>query len=132
MRIYYVSHDSANTIILPNSMIWHNNLYLTLSKRYEVLLPKYNVQNHHVRCVYNIHNNREKDRIKFSEMLLSDIKEQHLQKKIDLFFSYFYSASILPEVIDEIRALGIMTVNFYCNNIHQFDLVSEIAPHYDY
>ena len=132
MRIYYVSHDSANTIILPNSMIWHNNLYLTLNKQYEVLLPKYNVQEQHIKCVYNTNGNRKEYRIKFSEMLLSDIKEQHLHKKIDLFFSYFYSASILPEVIDKIRDMGIITVNFYCNNIHQFDLVSGIAPHYDY
>ena len=132
MRIYYASHDSANTINIPNSKIWHNNLYLTLSKRYEVVLPRYNVQEQHLKCVYNIDGNREEFRKKFSEILLDDIKNNNLIKKIDLFFSYFYSISILPEVIDEIREMGILTVNFYCNNIHQFDLVSEIAPHYDY
>lgn len=132
MRIYYASHESANTISLPDSKIWYNNLYLTLAKRFEVVRPQYNVQEQHVRCVYDTHHGKEKDRIRFSEMLLKDVKRQNSLKRIDLFFSYFYSASILPEVIDKIRDLGIVTVNFYCNNIHQFDLVSEIAPHYDY
>ena len=59
MRIYYASHDSANTIIMPNSMIWHNNLYLTLAKQHEMLLPKYNVQEQHVKCVYNTDGERE-------------------------------------------------------------------------
>lgn len=132
MRIYYALHDSANTLNIPNSKIWYNNLYLTLSKKYEVILPKYDVQEQHLKCVYDIEGNSEASRNRFSKILLNDIKKNNLIKKIDLFFSYFYSISILPEVIDEIRGMGILTVNFYCNNIHQFDLVSEIAPHYDY
>ena len=132
MRIYYASHDSANTIELPSSKIWYNNLYRTLAKRFEVVTPQHSIQEQHIRCVYNIRNSKEKDRTQFSEMLLRDIKRQNSLKKIDLFFSYFYSASILPEIIDKIREIGIITVNFYCNNIHQFHKVSEIAPHYDY
>lgn len=132
MRIYYASHDSANTISLPDSKIWYNNLYQTLAKRFEVLTPTYSVQEQHLRCVYDKKNNKKNDRKEFSVILLNDIRQQHSKKRIDLFFSYFYSASILPDVIDRIRELGIITVNFYCNSVHQFDLVSQIAPHYDY
>lgn len=132
MRIYYASIDSANNIELPGSKVWYNNLYLSLAKRHEVLKTQYSIQEQHIRCVYNIYKSREKDRKNFSDMLFQEIKKQNSLKKIDLFFSYFWNYSILPEVIDEIRKLGIITVNFYCNNIHQFDLVSEIAPHYDY
>lgn len=132
MRIFYVSIDTANNIELPNSKIWYNNLYLTLAKRFEVIKPQYNVQEQHIRCVYNIYNSNEKDRKRFSEMLFQEIKKQNSLKEINLFFSYFWSSSILPEVIDKIKDLGIITVNFYCNNIHQFNLVSEIAPYYDY
>lgn len=132
MRIFYASINSANNIELPNSKIWYNNLYLTLAKQFEVVRTQYSVQEQHIRCVYNIYNSNEKDRKSFSEMLFREIKKQNSLKKIDLFFSYFWSASILPEVIEKIKDLGIITVNFYCNNIHQFDLVSEIAPHYDY
>lgn len=132
MRIFYASIDSANTLKLPNSKIWYNNLYLTLAKRFEVVRPQYSVQEQHIRCVYDTYNSKESDRIRFSKIILENVKKQNSLKRIDLFFSYFYSASILPEVIDEIKDMGIITVNFYCNNIHQFDLVSEIAPHYDY
>lgn len=132
MRIYYVSHDSANTISLPESKIWYTNLYLTLAKKFRMIRPPFNTQEQHLRCVENTQNRKNEDRIRFSELLLEDIRKQNSIKKIDMFFSYLYSASILPEIIDEIRNIGIVTINFYCNNIHQFDLVSEIAPHYDY
>lgn len=132
MRIFYASIDSANNIELSNSKIWYNNLYQTLAKRFEVVRPQYSVQEQHIRCVYNIYNSNEKDRKKFSNILFEEIKKENSKKKVDLFFSYFWSASILPEVIDKIKDLDVITVNFYCNNVHQFDFVSEIAPHYDY
>jgi hypothetical protein len=50
---------------------------------------------------------------------------------IDLFFGYFYSSVLYPETIDAIRQTGVTTVNFSCNNVHQFDLVRDIAAHFD-
>ena len=49
----------------------------------------------------------------------------------DLLFGYFYSSVLYPETIDNIRTTGVPTVNFSCNNVHQFDLVRDIAPHFD-
>ncbi len=49
----------------------------------------------------------------------------------DLFFGYFYSSVAYPETIEQIRKSGVPTVNFSCNNVHQFDLVREIAPRFD-
>ena len=60
------------------------------------------------------------------------MRAAHAQKPIDLFFSYFYSAYVEPDVIREISAMGIVTVNWYCNASYQFHLVEEIAPAYDY
>src|SRR5207237_2894596 len=51
--------------------------------------------------------------------------------RIDLFFGYFYSSVVYPETIDLIRQTGVPTVNFSCNNVHQFDLVRDIAAHFD-
>jgi spore maturation protein CgeB len=51
--------------------------------------------------------------------------------RVDLFFGYFYSSVVYPEAIDVIRQSGVPTVNFSCNNVHQFDLVRAIAPHFD-
>jgi len=62
--------------------------------------------------------------------LLRQVKAAHRKQPLDLFFSYFYSAQVEPDVIREIGKLGIVTVNWYCNGSFQFDLVSEIAPAY--
>ena len=47
---------------------------------------------------------------------------------IDLLYGYFYSSVVYPETVDLLRHSGVPTVNFTCNNVHQFDLVAEIAP----
>jgi spore maturation protein CgeB len=46
---------------------------------------------------------------------------------VDLFFGYLYSSIAYPDTIDLIRRSGVPTVNFSCNNVHQFDLVRGIA-----
>jgi len=51
--------------------------------------------------------------------------------RLDLFFGYFYSSVIYPETVDLIRQSGVPTVNFSCNNVHQFDLVRDIAARFD-
>jgi len=51
--------------------------------------------------------------------------------RIDLFLGYLYSSVVYPDTIDVIRASGVPTVNFSCNNVHQFDLVRDIAPRFD-
>ncbi len=51
--------------------------------------------------------------------------------KIDLFFGYLYSSVAYPETIDRITGSGVPTVNFSCNNVHQFDLVRDIAARFD-
>ena len=74
----------------------------------------------------------DKTRPRTSRELLRQVRREHARKPIDVFFSYFYDACVLPEVIDEIRSLGILALNWYCNASYQLHLVSEIAPHYDW
>ena len=45
---------------------------------------------------------------------------------------YFYDGIVLPEAIDEIKALGIVTVNWYANGSYQLHLIQTIAPHFDW
>jgi spore maturation protein CgeB len=52
--------------------------------------------------------------------------------EIDLFFGYFYSSVVYPETLDHVRrSTSAPMVNFSCNNVHQFDLVRDIAPRFD-
>lgn len=71
-------------------------------------------------------------RAAFSQKLLDTFRRQHLKRPFDLFFAYLMDGMVDPGVIDEIRKLGVPTCNFSCNNAHQFHLVEEISPHFDY
>jgi spore maturation protein CgeB len=134
MRIFYASDVTPNAAFESN--LWRNNLYLPLvdlghnvvefqydlQETFRNLDPSDRVQQAFIK----------KNRPKLSMELLRQIKAAHLLKPIDLFFSYFYDACVLPETIDEIRGMGIQTVNWYCNGSYQLELVSEISPHYDW
>lgn len=134
MKIFYVSDTTPNSSF--NSNLWRNNLYLPLvdlgheviefeydlRETFQNLDPEDPLQKSFIR----------KNRPKITKELLRQIKEAHAEKPIDLFFSYFYDACILPEAIDEIKGMGIKTVNWYCNGSYQLHLVSEISPHYDW
>jgi spore maturation protein CgeB len=63
--------------------------------------------------------------------LLDAFRAALARQGIDLFFGYFYSSVVYPETIDLIRQSGVPTVNFSCNNVHQFHLVRDIAAHFD-
>jgi hypothetical protein len=66
-----------------------------------------------------------------NERLLSAFRQAHAASPFDLVFGYFYSSVAYPETIDLLRQSGVPTVNFSCNNVHQFDLVRDIAPRFD-
>jgi hypothetical protein len=68
---------------------------------------------------------------KTNERLLGAFHAALRQAPIDLFYGYLYSSVVYPDTIDAIRRSGVPTVNFSCNNVHQFDLVREIAPRFD-
>lgn len=134
MRIFYAAGHSPNPAF--KSKAWYHNLYLSLTDLgNEVILFHYDFEPlFHLLKYPSKETQLQLDNLKdnLSSMLLKQIKELHRFKKIDLFFSYFYDAFVYPEVIDEIKSLGIITVNWYCNASYQFDLIQNIAPHYDF
>jgi spore maturation protein CgeB len=66
-----------------------------------------------------------------NQRLLEHFRTAVRKRPVDLFFGYLYSSVVYPETIDVIRQSGVPTVNFSCNNVHQFDLVRDIAPRFD-
>jgi spore maturation protein CgeB len=66
-----------------------------------------------------------------NERLLSRFRTALRQGRVDLFYGYFYSSVVYPVTIELIRQSGVPVVNFSCNNVHQFDLVRDIAPWFD-
>jgi spore maturation protein CgeB len=134
MRIFYASDTTPNSAFQSN--LWRNNLYLPLvDLGHDVVEFQYDLREtfQNLNPVDPIQRAFiKKNRPKVSRELLQQIKAAHAIKPVDLFFSYFYDACILPEAIDEIKSMGIRTVNWYCNGSYQLHLVSEIAPHYDW
>jgi spore maturation protein CgeB len=136
MRIFYAAAASPNNEGLPDSKLWHANLYLPLADLGHELVSfdyDYRLHNSHLDAANPTHRPFiDRHRPLLGDQLLHQVRAAHRQRPIDLFFSYFYSAHVEPAVIREIRAMGIPTVNWYCNASYQFDLVSEIAPAYDF
>jgi spore maturation protein CgeB len=62
-----------------------------------------------------------------TQRILDEVKAAHAARPVDLFLSYFYNAHFDPAGFSDIHRLGIPTVNFYCNSIHQFELVAAVA-----
>lgn len=136
MNIFYASCASANNLVMPDSKIWDMNLKSTFRKMTALFEPDFNVGKQYA-DIFEVFSKNDieevnKRRDKYSRLLLESITNVHKKYGLDLFFSYYSSRHVVPEIIDEIKALGIITVNFYCNNIHQFHLIAELAPHYDF
>lgn len=68
----------------------------------------------------------------FSEHLWLTFVSEHRRKPFDLVFTYLMDGMVDPAVIDGMRGLEVPTCNFSCNNTHQFDLVEELSPHFDF
>jgi spore maturation protein CgeB len=136
MRIFYAAAASPNYWGLPESRLWHANLYLPLADLgHELVTFDYDYGPHNNHIDPRVASQREfmlRHRPALGEALLRQLKAAHRRRPIDLFFSYFYSAYVDPDVIRQISQMGIPTVNWYCNASYQFDLVSEIAPAYDF
>ena len=134
MRIFYASDKSPNAAF--QSELWRSNLYQSLvDLGHEVVEFKYDLAEtfRHL----DTQDPKQKafiteNRPRVTAALLRQIEAAHAEKPVDLLFTYFYDACVLPEAIDAVKALGIVTVNWYCNGSYQLHLVSEISPHYDW
>lgn len=136
MRIFYAVPCTAHQTCLPDSRLWHVNLYLPLvDMGHEVVVFDFDYTDFNLHLDPAIPDHRnfiERNSPTFGEELLRQVRTAHRQKPVDLFFSYFYSAYVEPEVIRDIGRMGITTVNWYCNASYQFHLVEEISPAYHY
>jgi spore maturation protein CgeB len=136
MRIFYASDTTPMPEFDFKSNIWRNNLLMALvDLGHDVVEFDYDL----TETFQNLDdlNPTKKafidvNRPRVTEELCRQVKAAHTVKPVDLFFSYFYDACVLPEGIDEMRSMNIVTANWYCNGSNLLRLVSEISPHYDW
>jgi hypothetical protein len=136
MRIFHVAQTTPNEIGLPDSVLWRANLYdplIDLGHDLVTFTDSWLGQGY---CFDSNQSHRlaiiEPQRRRFSESLLNSVRHEHARNPIDLLFTYFSAAHVEPECIRDIRKLGIVTVNWYCNASYQFHLVEPIVAAYDY
>lgn len=135
MRIFYAAAHTPNAS-LSSSSLWYINLFLPLQGLgHDIVAFDYDLAPHFKNLDPSNPQQAafiEEHRPALERALLDQVKRAHAEKPIDLFFSYFYSAICRPAVIEEIKRLGIVTMNWYCNASYQFHLVEELAPAYDF
>ena len=71
-------------------------------------------------------------RARITQQILDEVRAAHRKQPLDLFLSYFYNSHFDPTGFDELRRLGIPSINFYCNSIYQFANVASLAAKADY
>ena len=126
MRIFQVLSASSNASVSSNQT-WYRNLYEPLVELgHDVILLPADLGSRAMRA------NDRRLRGEFSQNLLDSFHQKHKESPFDLFFSYLMDGMVDVGVIDEIRKTGVPTCNFSCNNAHQFYLVDELSPHFDY
>ena len=124
-RIFQVLEGSSNTTVVGNQT-WYRNLYEPFAGMgHEVLLFS-------AERAQGDATQQRAGRAAFSQKLLEAFRREHAQKPFDLVFAYLMDGMVEPGALDEIRKSGVPTCNFSCNNAHQFDLVDELSPHFDY
>src|SRR5258706_4481810 len=138
MRIFYAAGASPNAYYISESNLWKNNLFDSLvAMGHEVIPFSWDVTWHFTE--YRNFETSPAERSRFldykSELqsqLIKEIATADRTNKIDLSFSYFWSDICEPVTIEAIKAMGIKTLNWYCNGSYQFGLVADLAPHYDW
>ncbi|GMV97864.1 MAG: hypothetical protein AMXMBFR83_22190 [Phycisphaerae bacterium] len=134
LRIFYAAARTPDSAF--ESDLWRQNLYQPLvDLGHDVVEFDYDLRPTFQHLDVESPEDRafiERNRPRLERELLLQVTEAHLEKPVDVFFSYFYSACARPATIRAIRDMGILTVNWYCNASYQLHLVAELAPAYDY
>jgi spore maturation protein CgeB len=138
MRIFYAAGASPNAFQISESNLWKNNLFDSLVEMGHEVVPFSKDVTWHFTEYQNYQTSpaERANFLNYKSNLQSDLIEEitaaNKTGKIDLFFSYFWSDVCEIRTIEEIKSMGITTMNWYCNGSYQFDLVAELAPHYDW
>lgn len=113
-----------------HSTLWSRNFYPALRKLgHEVVESKVDLEpaSRFMGVTGDYTPEERKVRGRITQEIIEEVREAHEEEPLDLFLSYFYDAHFEPAGFEAIHDLGIPTVNFYCNSIHQFELVKEVA-----
>lgn len=130
LRIVYAAGVTPNAPGLPTSKLWQANLRDSLLAMGHELIP---VEADVDACFAAAEDRDALAALRpgLTRAVLEAFESASRGGLVDLFFSYFYDGFVEPAAVEAFRRAGVPTVNFSCNNVHQFHLVREISPLYD-
>ncbi|MDZ8052243.1 MAG: glycosyltransferase [Aulosira sp. ZfuVER01] len=129
MRIFTAVRHSINPEFYYGGL-WSGNFYPALRQLgHQIVESQVDLlpASQFMQIPTNFTKQEQEVRSQITQKIVDEVRQAHLQERVDLFLSYFYNSHFEPEGFAEIHRLGIPTVNFYCNSIYQFELVAEIA-----
>jgi len=129
MRIFTAVRHSTNSSYFYGGL-WSSNFYPALQKLgHEIIESQTDLlpSSKFMQIADNFTSQELEVRSQITQKIIDEVKQAHRHSPIDLFLSYFYNSHFDPAGFEEIHKLGIPTVNFYCNSIYQFELVSQIS-----
>jgi spore maturation protein CgeB len=71
-------------------------------------------------------------RARTTEQIIAEVRAAQRAGPVHAFLSYFYNAHFDPRGFEELRHLGIPSINFYCNSTYQFGHVAAVAAKVDF
>ncbi|MFA5411466.1 MAG: glycosyltransferase [Candidatus Omnitrophota bacterium] len=129
MRIFIAVRHALDPKFYYGSL-WSSNFYPALRQLgHEIIESSVDLlpASSFMQVAVNFTPEQRKVRQRITEQIIGELAAAHQEKPVDLFLSYFYNAHFEPGGFAQIHKLGVKTVNFFCNSIYQFELVSEIA-----
>ena len=132
LRIFYGFDPTLGSSFgIPGKDVWTANIYDTLKTMgHDLIVFDYKLGEffHYLEKSSSRHiqyaKNHKQDVI---DAFLKQIKEEHEKEPIDMLLSYFYDNFMTPQAIEEVKKMGIITINFNCNASFQLDLISDIS-----
>ena len=134
MRIFCAIRHSANPRLYYGDL-WSKNFCTTLREMgHDVVEAQTDLlaASHFMQIAGDFTPEELETRARITSDIVDELRGAHRQTPVDLFLSYFYNSHFDPAGFDDIRRLGIPSVNFYCNSLYQFGLVSAIAAKADF
>ncbi|NET52515.1 MAG: glycosyltransferase family 1 protein, partial [Merismopedia sp. SIO2A8] len=129
MRIFIAVRHSINPKFFFGDL-WSRNFYPALQQLgHEIIESQVDLlpASRFMQVPDNFTRQEQEVRSQLTQKIIDEVTTHHKKKPIDLFLSYFYNSHFDPLGFEAIHTLGIPTINFYCNSIYQFSLVSSIA-----
>jgi len=129
MNIFCAIRHSNNPEFFYGGL-WSRNFYPALKQLgHQIIESQVDLlpASHFMQIAQDFTPEEKQVRSRLTQDIINEVREAHQKNPINLFLSYFYNSHFDPAGFEEIHKLGIPTVNFYCNSIYQFELVSAIA-----